>query len=161
MSELEELVQRLKNETSGIQNKSAAWRRFDDTVNAMSPEQRVWVSKQDSVVKAENAMMSSFLEYLFNQHREAFASVEDGRYGKLVEDYINAIQITGTSYVSRAEQLEKENKDLRERLRRLEVSNESVATDGAGCSRKENSDTSVRSDNDTRADCKNLELFQD
>lgn len=160
MSELDELVQRLKNEMS-CQNKSSSWRRFDDTVNAMSVEQRAWVCKQESVIKAENAMMSSFLEYLFNQNREAFVSVQDGKYARLVEDYISEIQKIADGYISRSELLEKENAALKEKLKMLEKKDEPVATNGSGHCRKRNNDNSIRTNSNPRKDSSTLELFED
>ena len=145
------------------QPKSNFWKKYDDILNCLSTEQKTWVSKQDSVVIAKEKMFSMFLDYLFDQKKDDFVSVKDGKYKGIVNDYFAAIQNAADKYVSHAELLEKENQDLKEQLKKIieERQNESMATDGSRRGRKNNNDSYVRADNDSGQNGKNSESIQD
>ena len=139
--EYEQLLQKLKNEVVPSNSPSQYWRRYEDIVNSMSAEQRNWVQKQNSVIEAKQGMFAIFLEYLFEQNRDAFVSVGEGKFRTIVDSYIDTVQKTADSFVSRADKLEKENEELKEQLKRfLEKggTNESMATNGSRQSRSDN-----------------------
>lgn len=171
MTDLDALIQRLQNE-SQIQsvNKSSTWRRYDDTLASLSTEQKLWVCKQESVLKAKSEMYSQFIDYLFELNRDAFVSVGDGRYKKLCENYIDSIQSSASSYVSRSEQLEQKNIELvkqNEALqRKLEtfmkgMKDESMATSRSRCNGEDNTQTFIRAGDNSDTDCDSPNLFED
>ena len=168
MSTYEDIMEQLKNESanSPFKQKSAYWKRYDDTVASMSAEQRSWVSKQKDVIDAKNAMFGVFFDYLFETHKEAFVSVGDGQYRNVVDTYINTIQKSADSYVSRAETLEKENEELRKQLklvlsREKGTGSKSMATDGIGLSGESSNDSLVRTGESSKGDSGDLPLFGD
>lgn len=170
MDDLDILIQRLRNESQAQSvNKSGTWRRYDDTLASLSTEQKLWVCKQEPVLKAKSEMYSQFIDYLFELNRDAFCSVGDGRYKKLCEDYIDSIQASASRYVSRSEQLEKQNENLikqnEELQRKLEEilkgnKNESMATVGSRCSREDNSKNIVQTGINPEQYGNSLELFE-
>lgn len=150
---------------------NSEWKRYNDTVNAMSPDQRNWVNKQESVIRSKEYMMSMFFDYLFEQYKDAFVSVSDGRYKSVVSAYIDEIQKSGDKYVSRAEQLEsrtaqleKENEELRIQMKQfLDRSHDvkQMATDGSRRSGKGNIDKTVRTGNNSTVSSDDFKLIQD
>lgn len=166
--DIDALVQRLRNEAR-VQsvNRSGTWRRYDDSLAAMSAEQKSWVCKQESVMKAKSEMYTQFIDYLFELNKEAFVSVGDGNYRKVCEDYVDSIQKSASSYVSRSDILEKQNEDLVKRNEELQRKlneilgglGESVATSGSGYSRESNSNGDIRTGNNPRPNCDDPQLF--
>lgn len=167
MNTYNDILEQLKKEAanSPLQQKSAYWKRYDDTVAAMSAEQRNWVGKQKEVIDAKNTMLSVFFDYLFETHKEAFVAVGDGQYKTVVDSYINTIQKAADSYVSRAETLEKENEELRMQIKQLlqkeKKNGKPMATDGAGPSRESINDSPVRTGESSQSDSGDLSLFGD
>lgn len=167
MNTYNDILEQLKNEStnSPFRQKSAYWRRYDDTVASMSAEQRSWVSKQQDVIDAKNTMLTVFFDYLFDVHKEAFVSVGDGQYKAVVDEYINTIQKSADGYVSRAETLEKENEELRKQLKQLldkeTRHGKSMATNGAGHGGESINDSPVRTGDPAQINSGDLPLFED
>ena len=170
MDDLDNLIQRLRREAqSQSASRAGTWRRYDDTLAAMSAEQKGWVCKQDSVLRAKSEMYGQFIDYLFEQNKDAFVSVGDGRYKKVCEDYIDIIQASASTYVSRSEQLEKQNEDLAKRNEELQKKidefmkgkkDEPMATSGSGRSREGGTSDIIRPGKHTESDSSDPELFE-
>lgn len=139
------------------QPKSSFWKKYDDILNSLSADQKQWVSKQNEVVMAKEKMFSMFLNYLFDQKKDDFVSVNDGKYKGIVSDYFQAIQKAADGYVSHAESLERENEDLKAKLKEILEArkNESMAADGSRRNGKNDLDQVIRTDNSTGKDGKN------
>lgn len=138
--------------------KSNFWKKYDDLINCLSNEQKSFVSKQNEVIDAKERMFSSFLDYLFDQKKEDFINVGDGKNKNVVQNYFDSIQRAADKYVSRSEQLEKENESLRNQLKMfMEQKNESMATNGNRRTRKENINPSLWTDNNSGANGTNNE----
>ena len=95
------------------------WKRYDDVINCLSSEQRDFVSRQKNVIQAKNLMYQEFIDYLFEINKDAFVSVSDGVHKNIVNKYINEIKNAADSYVSRTEQLEKENEELKAQIKKV------------------------------------------
>lgn len=144
---------------------SAYWKRYDDTIAAMSGEQRAWVARQEEVINAKQVMFSVFLDYLFEANKDAFVSVGDGKYKGIVDSYIDTIQKSADGYVSRAESLERENEELRQQLKmmleREKHGSKSMAANGAGRGGASNDAEAVRAGDPAERDDGNLPFFED
>ncbi|MBQ0112122.1 MAG: hypothetical protein KBT03_03240 [Bacteroidales bacterium] len=165
---IDDLIHRLQNESRNQSvNYSDTWRRYENSINAMSPEQRNWVCKQDSVLRAKSEVYASFIDYLFNANREAFISVGDGNNKKVCEKYIDEIEKVATSFVSRSELLEQQNRELAERNEELQkklnqilgMKNESTTTSRGGRERESNSENIIQSRNDSEQNRSDIDLF--
>lgn len=164
MSIYEDMMQQLKGEMQNQTSQSSYWKRYDDTVSAMSQEQRAWVGKQVDVIDAKNAMFSVFFDYLFEMNKDAFVSVGDGKYKGVVDNYIDMLQKTANNYVSRAEALEKENEELRNKLKIIledRLNDKSMATNGIGPGGASSNSEIVRTGDNTKDSDGDLPLFGD
>ena len=100
------------------QTTNAYWNKYEQILAQMSNEQKVFVSKQESVLIAKQNLLSAFIDYLFEQNKVVFInSSENGKL--LMEDYISTINTAAESYVSKSEQLEKENEELKKQIKQL------------------------------------------
>lgn len=129
------------------------WKRYDDVINCLSSEQRDFVSKQKNVIQAKNLMYQEFIDYLFEINKDAFVSVSDGVHKNIVNKYINEIKNAADSYVSRTEQLEKENEELKAQIKKVleECGNaKPVAANGSGRVREDNSKKAFRQNGNSR-----------
>lgn len=167
MGMYEDMMQQLRSEMAGKPAaQSAYWKRYDDTVSAMSAEQRAWVGKQEAVIAAKQNMFGVFLDYLFEVNKDAFVSVGDGQYKSVVDAYIDTLQKAADGYVSRAESLEKENEELRRQLKQIlerEKLNETkpMAADGAGRCGKSFDGEAVRAGDNPKGNGGDLPMFED
>lgn len=100
-------------------NNSTYWVKYDNILNGMSNEQKQFVAKNEEVKKKKGVMINAFIDYLFEQYKDSFVSVQDGAYKPIADDYIESVKKAGDSYVSRAEQLENENEQLKRQLKEL------------------------------------------
>lgn len=85
----------------------------------MSSEQKSFVSKNEKVLEKKSVMMNAFLDYLFEQHKDSFVSVQGGAYKKIADQYIESVQAARDMYVTRSEQLETENAELKKQIEEL------------------------------------------
>lgn len=129
------------------------WKKYDDVINCLSSEQRDFVSRQKNVIQAKNLMYQEFIDYLFDVNKDAFVSVSDGVHKPVVNRYIDEIRKAADSYVSKTEQLEKENEELKAQIKKVleEYGNaKPVAANGSGRVRENNTKKTFRQDGDSR-----------
>lgn len=100
-------------------NNSTYWNKYDSLLNGMSAEQKQFVAKNENVMKKKTVMLNAFLDYLFEQYKDSFVSVQNGIYKPIAEEYIESVKAAGDSYITRSEQLETENEELRKQLKAL------------------------------------------
>lgn len=100
-------------------NNSTYWNKYDSVLNDMSAEQKQFVSKNENVLKKKGVMLNAFLDYLFEQYKDSFVSVQNGIYKPVAEEYIESVKAARDSYISRSEQLESENAELKKQLKEL------------------------------------------
>lgn len=100
-------------------NNSTYWTKYDRLLNEMSAEQKQFVSKNEEVLEKKSVMMNAFLDYLFEQYKDSFVSVQNGIYKPVADEYIESVKAARDSYVSRSEQLENENAELKQKLKEL------------------------------------------
>ena len=94
------------------------WIKYNNLIQHMSQEQKIFVSKQESVLEAKQNLMSSFLDYLFEREKSNFINSSDE--AKRISDiYIESIKIAADKYVTRNEELEKENAELKHKIQQL------------------------------------------
>lgn len=84
------------------------WRRCEELIRHMTPEQLSWSMTQPKVKEAEEKMREAFSAYLFERMREEFALFGGGCYVPYINEYIDSLGNVSQGYVSRTEQLEKE-----------------------------------------------------
>lgn len=94
------------------------WNRYNSMIKSMSNEQRVFVSKQKDVLEAKQNLMSSFIDYLFERDKSSFINSSD-EAKRISEHYIESIKIAADKYVTRNEELEKENAELKQKIQQL------------------------------------------
>jgi len=94
------------------------WLKYDSLINEMGNDQKVFVGKQQDVLEAKQLLMSTFIDYLFNQHRDTFIMSSD-EARKLADRYIDCVHAAAGRYVTRSEELEKENVELKKQLKQL------------------------------------------
>lgn len=95
------------------------WDKYNKILKDLSIEQKIFVSKQKNVLQAKQNLMSSFIDYLFEQNKNIFVMANDSAK-TLADEYINAITKASEDYVSHQEQLEKENAKLEKEKNELE-----------------------------------------
>lgn len=100
-------------------NTPTYWGKYENMLNDMSAEQKLFVSKNKDVLEKKSVMINAFLDYLFEQCKDSFVSVQNGIYKPIADEYIESVKAAGDSYVSRSEQLETENAELRKQLKEL------------------------------------------
>lgn len=100
-------------------NNSTYWRKYDSVLNEMSPEQKQFVAKNEEVLEKKSVMMNAFIDYLFEQYKDSFVSVQNGIYKSTADEYIESVKKARDSYVSRSERLENENEELKRQLKEL------------------------------------------
>lgn len=94
------------------------WNKYNNLIKTMSSEQRVFVSKQQSVLEAKQNLVSTFIDYLFEKEKNSF--INSSEEAKRISDfYIDAVKEAADKYVTRNEELEKENADLKKQLKQL------------------------------------------
>ena len=159
-----QMMNRIKTDFQ-IATTNSIWQKYEDIVSTMSVEQRTFVQKQESVINSKQEMFAIFLDYLFELNRDAFVNAFNGKYKSIVDNYITTIQQAADSYVTRAENLEKENAELREKLKQFlakeKANNDTMATNGTRQSREHSIDEAVRTREDSKSSSDNLELFED
>jgi len=119
-------------------NNSTYWIKYDNILNGMSSEQKSFVAKNEEVKKKKSVMMAAFVDYLFEQYKDSFVSVQNGAYKPVADEYIETVKKAGDSYISRAEQLETENEELKRQLKEFmnkgkkENGTDKTTADGTG-----------------------------
>lgn len=109
---------RLNNSFEQFSINNSYWSNYENLVKDMSNEQKNYVSKQKSVVSAKQNLMTAFIDYLFEQNRNSFV-VASPAARNLADEYISAISKAANGYVTRSDELEKENADLKKQLQQL------------------------------------------
>lgn len=94
------------------------WQKYDSLLNSMSSEQKIFVSKQEEVIKSKQILISAFIDYLFEQNKNSFIATSD-LAKKLADDYYNCVSQAASGFVTHSEQLEKENEELKRQLKQL------------------------------------------
>lgn len=103
---------------SDYQINNSYWAKYNNMIKDMSSEQRIFVSKQNSVIEAKQNLMSTFIEYLFEREKASFVnSSDDAR--KIADIYLDTVKDASTRYVTRNEELEKENNELKKQIKQL------------------------------------------
>ena len=157
-----QMMQKVKTDFQ-VATANSVWKTYQDVVMGMSVEQRNWVQKQETVINAKQEMFAIFLDYLFENNRDAFVNAYDGKYKSIVDNYIDTIRKAADSYVSRAEVLEKENAELREKIKEFlskEQKHDTMATVGTRQGRESSFDEVIRTRNNSEPSGNNLELFE-
>lgn len=109
---------RFNNNLEQFQYNNMYWKKYDSLINSLSNEQKAFVSKQDAVLTAKQNLISAFIDYLFEQNKSTFILSNDVAQ-KLADNYLDAIDTAAKSYVSRSEELEKENNELKQQIKQL------------------------------------------
>lgn len=100
------------------QMQNPLWQKYEKVINEMSSEQKNYVGKHEKVLQSKQIMISAFIDYLFEQNKNTFAASSDNAK-QIINNYIADIEDASKGYISRAEQLEKENQELKEQLKFL------------------------------------------
>ena len=100
-------------------NNSTYWTKYENILNGMSAEQRQYIAKNEDVINKKEVMLNAFLDYLFEQYKDSFVSVQNGIYKPIADEYIESVKAAGETYISRSEQLENENAELKKKLKEL------------------------------------------
>lgn len=109
---------RYNNNFEQFQSYNNYWNKYDSIIKELSNEQKSFVSKQKNVLTAKQNLMASFIDYLFEQHKNSYIlSSEQSKL--LADEYIENIQKAANSYVTHQEELEKENADLKKQIQQL------------------------------------------
>lgn len=118
MSERDQIFQNIKDKAQGINMENAyavnqmfsqsPWRRCEELMRHMTPEQLNWSVGQPKVKEAETKMKKAFEAFLFEKLREEFAFFGGGCYVPYISEYIDSLGSVSQGYVSRTEELEKE-----------------------------------------------------
>lgn len=103
---------------NNFQNNNSYWVRYNSMIQDMSSEQRIFVSKQDSVIEAKQNLMTTFIDYLFEREKNSFVNSSD-EYKKISDKYLDVVKEAADRYVTRNEELEKENIELKKQLKQL------------------------------------------
>lgn len=98
------------------------WYKYDNVINQMSTEQKIFVSKQKEVIESKQNLMSAFMDFLFEQHKNSFVSSDIAK--DLISEYLTTVQDAANKYVSRSDLLEKENEELKKQIQLLLKNNE-------------------------------------
>lgn len=106
------------NNFENLSINNSLWTKYDNLINSLSNEQKVFVSKQKNVIQAKENLLSAFIDYLFEQNKNSFVLVNDTAKN-LADNYILAIQKASESYVTKSEELEKENTELKKKIQQL------------------------------------------
>lgn len=106
------------NSFTDYQINNSYWSRYNNMIKDMSNEQRIFVSKQDSVIEAKQNLMATFIDYLFERDKASFVnSSDDAR--KIADIYLETVKDASSRYVTRNEELEKENIELKKQIKQL------------------------------------------
>ncbi len=116
---LMECRNRLDELNSGSVVMPPVWRRFQDDVTKMPPEQRASVEVNDAVLEAKRAMNSLFIELLFEQHK--CRMVSDPRFEQAAERYVDAVESAAAAFVQKNRTLAEENEALKAEIARLKA----------------------------------------
>lgn len=103
---------------NNFQINNSYWSRYNSMIQDMSSEQRIFVSKQESVIEAKQNLMSTFIDFLFERDKASFVNSSD-EAKKIADDYLDKIKEAADRYVTRNEELEKENTELKKQLKQL------------------------------------------
>jgi hypothetical protein len=90
------------------------WDRLKDSAGSMDVAQVTYVMSQDSVKEAYRVMMESFNNFLFEKFKEDFSTIP--AYQPCVETYVDTVIQTAQSYGKHTQELEEENKRLKQQL---------------------------------------------
>lgn len=94
------------------------WNKYNNLIKNMSNEQRIFVAKQQSVLEAKQNLISTFIDYLFERDKNSFTNSSDE--AKRISDiYIDTVKDAADKYVTRNEELEKENQELKAKIEQL------------------------------------------
>lgn len=99
--------------------KPKAWARFDDLMNKMSDDQKVFVANDKDVINKRQTMMSAFTEFMFEKHKDEFSSYPV--FEAYTTEYVDAVASTAQKYGQRAAGLQEENEQLRKELEELKA----------------------------------------
>ena len=94
------------------------WNKYNNLINRMSNEQRMFVGKQEDVLQAKQKLISVFVDYLFEQYKGSFVNSSDMAQA-LANEYFEAVSKAAEKYVTRNDQLEKENAELKKQVKQL------------------------------------------
>lgn len=97
------------------------WSRLTDYAAKVSPD-RLQLAVEDSAVAAKrDALLSSFLVYLFEEHRHAFAALP--QYRDMCEEYVSALINASETILQQEKSAMEENEQLKKRIAELEAAN--------------------------------------
>lgn len=103
---------------NNFQINNSYWSRYNSMIQDMSSEQRIFVSKQESVIEAKQNLMTTFIDYLFEREKTSFVNSSED-YKKISDKYLDTVKEAADRYVTRNEELEKENTELKKQLKQL------------------------------------------
>lgn len=103
---------------NNFQINNSYWSRYNSMIQDMSSEQRIFVSKQDSVIEAKQNLIGTFIDYIFEREKASFVNSSD-EYKKIADKYLDAVKDAADRYVTRNEELEKENIELKKQIKQL------------------------------------------
>lgn len=90
------------------------WSRLKDSTDKMDIAQCTYVMSQDSVKEKYREMMESFNSFLFEKFKEDFSAIPT--FQPAVEGYVDAILKSAQDYGKHTQDLEEENKRLKQQL---------------------------------------------
>lgn len=120
---------------NNFQINNSYWLRYNSMIQDMSSEQRIFVSKQESVIEAKQNLMTTFIDYLFEREKTSFVNSSED-YKKISDKYLDAVKEAADRYVTRNEELEKENIELKKQLKQLMLDFEGKKDESDKCSTK-------------------------
>lgn len=117
---IEQYKQEIKNikNNSHSTNNSGYWNKLTDYISKFSADQLKFIDNNPQVIKAHNEMLNTFVEYLFEKHKDDFAAFDNFR--PICDTYIDCVINTANEYEEKMSSALNENAELKNKLKEYE-----------------------------------------
>lgn len=119
LDEYKEELLALQMGRKNYQNADDCWKKLSDYAEKVSPDRLQLASADPEVTKRRGVLLESFLVYLFEENRHAFAALP--QYKVMCEEYVSELIKASETILHREQNALEENEKLKARIAELEA----------------------------------------
>ena len=121
-AKLAQLKEQISSEETAHQDPKASetsevWIKLNDIVTHLSPEQIAYINSNKELINKKAELNAVFNEWLFEKYKNEFTKIP--QFEAIARDYVNCVEQTSRACIQSAQNIMKENEQLRSELEEL------------------------------------------